>query len=79
LRKRRLVINVMPVEFVAIPATAGGKFYRRWVDLDEPLWHNESTLAALRSGRKESNRLKRLAEDLDQNSNTLATLGKVET
>jgi hypothetical protein len=73
-----IVIDVMVAEFLAIPTAADGKICRQWVDLDEPLWHNERTLAAARSGPKKSPRLKRPAKDLDQYFNTLETSAKVE-
>jgi radical SAM superfamily enzyme YgiQ (UPF0313 family) len=37
-----LGIRVMLSEFSPIPGTPDGEICRRWLDLDEPLWHNKS-------------------------------------
>jgi hypothetical protein len=52
-------------EFSPIPNTPDGEQCRRWVDLDEPLWHNKTAFTALRLGVAEVNRLKRLVNELN--------------
>lgn len=37
-----LGIRGMLSEFSPIPGTPDGEICRRWLDLDEPLWHNKS-------------------------------------
>jgi hypothetical protein len=60
-----LGIRVMLSEFSPIPNTPDGEQCRRWVDLDEPLWHNKTAFTALRLGVAEVNRLKRLVNELN--------------
>ncbi|HEX7230265.1 MAG TPA: hypothetical protein VF452_07720, partial [Candidatus Binatia bacterium] len=38
---------------------------RRWIDLDEPLWHNKTAFTVFRLGGAEVERLKRLAAELN--------------
>jgi len=52
-------------EFSPIPGTPDGEICRRWVDLDEPLWHNKSAFVIQRLGIDEINRLKNLANRLN--------------
>jgi len=61
-----LGIRVMLSEFSPIPGTPDGEQGRRWVDLDEPLWHNKTAFAARRLGAGEINRLKRLVDQLNR-------------
>jgi len=61
-----LGIRVMLSEFSPIPGTPDGERCRRWVDLDEPLWHNKTAFTALRLGAAEVNRLKRLVNELNR-------------
>jgi radical SAM superfamily enzyme YgiQ (UPF0313 family) len=74
-----LGIRPMLSEFSPIPGTPDGEFCRRWVDLDEPLWHNKTAYTALRLGQYESQRLKHLATDLNQDFNNMATSDKVNS
>jgi pyruvate-formate lyase-activating enzyme len=62
----RLGINVMLSEFSPIPGTRDGEQCRRWIDLDEPLWHNKTAFVIKRLGASEINRLKTLASRLNQ-------------
>ena len=52
-------------EFSPIPGTPDGKYCRRWVDLDEPLWHNKTAFTARLFGAQEFNRLKNLTSALN--------------
>lgn len=61
-----LGIRVMLSEFSPIPGTPDGEQGRRWVDLDEPLWHNKVAFTALRLGNAEVNRLKHLVNELNR-------------
>lgn len=61
-----LGIRVMLSEFSPIPGTPDGEQCRRWVDLDEPLWHNKVAFTALRLGIAEVNNLKHLVNELNQ-------------
>ena len=72
-------IKVMLSEFSPLPDTPDGEACRRWVDLDEPLWHNKAAFTALRLGLSESQRLKRLAVELNQNINNLRAVNKADT
>lgn len=73
-----LGIRVMLSEFSPIPGTPDGEQCRRWVDLDEPLWHNKAAFTALRLGTAEVNRLKRLVNEVNQRLEP-QTPRKVET
>ena len=58
-------IRVMLSEFSPIPGTPDGEKCRRWIDLDEPLWHNKTAFTLRRLGGAEVERLKRLATELN--------------
>jgi hypothetical protein len=60
-----LGIRIMLSEFSPIPGTPDGEQCRRWIDLDEPLWHNKTAFTILRLGDAEVERLKRLATELN--------------
>ena len=60
-----LGIRLMLSEFSPIPGTPDGERCRRWIDLDEPLWHNKTAFTAHSLGAVEVNRLKRLASELN--------------
>jgi pyruvate-formate lyase-activating enzyme len=60
-----LGIRLMLSEFSPIPGTPDGERCRRWIDLDEPLWHNKTAFTTHRLGSMEVNRLKRLASELN--------------
>jgi hypothetical protein len=60
-----LGIRIMLSEFSPIPGTPDGEQCRRWIDLDEPLWHNKTAFTIHRLGGAEVERLKRLAIELN--------------
>ena len=60
-----LGIKIMLSEFSPIPGTPDGEQCRRWIDLDEPLWHNKTAFTILRLGGSEVERLKRLTAELN--------------
>jgi pyruvate-formate lyase-activating enzyme len=60
----RLGIRVMLSEFSPIPGTPDGEQCRRWINLDEPLWHNKTAFTQRRLGA-EVNRLKLLVSQLN--------------
>ena len=60
-----LGIRIMLSEFSPIPGTPDGEQCRRWIDLDEPLWHNKTAFTIHRLGGAEVERLKRLAVELN--------------
>ncbi|MGH7815834.1 MAG: hypothetical protein ACREOR_00435 [Candidatus Binatia bacterium] len=67
--------GVMLSEFSPIPGTPDGEYCRAWVDLNEPLWHNQTAFTARLFGAQEINRLKNLASALNlrlQSSNSQA-------
>jgi len=66
-----LRVRVMLSEFSPIPGTPDGRACSRYVDLDEPLWHNKTAFTAMFLGPQESNRLKTLAAQLNQSLNNL--------
>lgn len=59
-------IRCMLAEFSPIPGTPDGEACRRWVDLDEPLWHNKTAFPIIRLGWKEVQRLKGLAHEANR-------------
>jgi radical SAM superfamily enzyme YgiQ (UPF0313 family) len=61
-----LGIRLMLSEFSPIPGTPDGKLARRWVDLDEPLWHNKTVFAMTFLGEKRVNQLKALCRELNR-------------
>ena len=61
----QLGIRVMLSEFSPIPGTPDGEQCRRWIDLDEPLWHNKTVFTQRRLGATEVNRLKLLVSELN--------------
>ena len=69
----RLGIKVMLSEFSPIPGTPDGEQCRRWIDLDEPLWHNKTVFTQRRLGATEVNRLKLLVGELNHR---LAAMGE---
>jgi Radical SAM superfamily len=60
-----LGIKIMLSEFSPIPGTPDGEQCRRWIDLDEPLWHNKTAFTLHHLGFHEVNRLKHLATRLN--------------
>ena len=74
----QLGIKVMLSEFSPIPGTPDGEQCRRWVDLDEPLWHNKTAFTLHRLGAPEVNRLKQLAAGLNHGLDEPRREGRVE-
>jgi radical SAM superfamily enzyme YgiQ (UPF0313 family) len=61
-----LGLRLMLAEFSPIPGTPDGERCRRWVDLDEPLWHNKTVFPIRLLGLEEVRRLKALCRQLNQ-------------
>ena len=57
-------------EFSPIPGTPDGEPCRRWIDLDEPLYHNKTAFTLVSLGDTELNRLINLAGKLNQQVRT---------
>jgi hypothetical protein len=55
-----LGIRVMLAEFSPVPHTPDGRACQRWVNVDEPLWHNKTAFPIVLLGETEVNRLKEL-------------------
>lgn len=53
-------------EFSPIPATPDGEKCRRWVKLDEPLWHNKTAFSTIRLGFDRLNQLKNMCWQLNR-------------
>jgi pyruvate-formate lyase-activating enzyme len=60
-----LGVRLMLSEFSPIPGTPDGEHCRRWVNLDEPLWHNKTVFPLGVLGLKEVRRLKTLCRHLN--------------
>ncbi len=72
-----LGIKVALSEFSPIPGTPDGEQCRRWIDFNEPLWHNKTAFTIQRLGSAEVDRLKSLANELNRHrvSDTGAEIG----
>jgi hypothetical protein len=55
-----LGIRGMLADFSPIPGTPDGEYCRKWVNIDEPLMHNNTAFPIFLLGFNESNRLKDL-------------------
>ncbi len=62
-----LGIRGMLADFSPIPSTPDGEFCRKWVDMDEPLFHNKTAFPIILMGFDESNRLKDSQRKLNRN------------
>jgi radical SAM superfamily enzyme YgiQ (UPF0313 family) len=62
-----LGIRGMLADFSPIPGTPDGEYCRKWVDMDEPLFHNKTAFPIVLLGFDETNRLKDLQRQLNQN------------
>lgn len=60
-------IRSMLAEFSPIPGTPDGEACRKWVNLDEPLWHNKTVFPIIRLGWEEVQRLKGIAHLANRN------------
>jgi len=63
----RLGIRGMLADFSPVPGTSDGELCRKWVDMDEPLFHNKTAFPIILLGFDESNRLKDLQRKLNRN------------
>lgn len=61
-----LGIRGMLADFSPIPGTPDGEYCRKWVNLDEPLMHNNTAFPIMLLGFDESNRLKDLQRKLNR-------------
>jgi hypothetical protein len=61
-----LGIRGMLADFSPIPGTPDGEYCRKWVDMDEPLFHNKTAFPNFLLGFDETNRLKDLQRQLNR-------------
>jgi hypothetical protein len=61
-----LGVRGMLADFSPIPGTPDGELCRKWVDMDEPLFHNKTAFPIIMLGFDESNRLKDLQRQLNR-------------
>jgi hypothetical protein len=61
-----LGIRGMLADFSPIPGTLDGEYCRKWVDMDEPLFHNKTAFPNVLLGFDETNRLKDLQRQLNR-------------
>ena len=61
----RLGIRGMLADFSPVPGTPDGELCRKWVDMDEPLFHNKTAFPIILLGFDETNRLKDLQRQLN--------------
>jgi tRNA A37 methylthiotransferase MiaB len=61
-----LGIRGMLADFSPIPGTPDGEYCRKWVDMDEPLFHNKTVFPIILLGFDETNRLKDLQRQLNR-------------
>ena len=62
-----LGIHGMLADFSPIPGTPDGEYCKKWVDMDEPLFHNKTAFPNIMLGFDETNRLKDLQRKLNRN------------
>jgi radical SAM superfamily enzyme YgiQ (UPF0313 family) len=62
----RLGIRGMLADFSPIPGTLDGEYCRKWVDMDEPLFHNKTAFPNILLGFDEINCLKDLQRKLNR-------------
>ncbi len=65
-----LGIRGMLADFSPIPGTIDGESCRKWVDMDEPLFHNKTAFPIILLGNEEVNRLKDLQRKLNRSLTT---------
>jgi len=63
----RLGIRGMLADFSPVPGTPDGEYCRKWVDMDEPLFHSKTAFPIILWGFDETNRLKDLQRFLNRN------------
>jgi radical SAM superfamily enzyme YgiQ (UPF0313 family) len=61
-----LGIRGMLADFSPIPGTPDGEYCRKWVDMDEPLFHSKTAFPNILMGFDETNRLKDLQRHLNR-------------
>jgi len=61
-----LSIRGMLADFSPIPGTPDGELCRKWVDMDEPLFHNKTAFPIVLLGFDDTNRLKDLQRKLNR-------------
>lgn len=61
-----LGIRGMLADFSPIPGTPDGEYCRKWVDMDEPLFHSKTAFPNILLGFDETNRLKDLQRQLNR-------------
>jgi tRNA A37 methylthiotransferase MiaB len=66
----QLGIRGMLADFSPIPGTADGEYCRKWVNMDEPLFHNKTAFPIILLGFDETNRLKDLQRHLNKTTGT---------
>jgi hypothetical protein len=62
-----LGIRGMLADFSPIPGTPDGEYCRKWVDMDEPLFHNKTAFPIILLGNNEVNRIKDFQRKLNRN------------
>jgi hypothetical protein len=62
----RLGIRGMLADFSPVPGTTDGEYCRKWVDMDEPLFHNKTAFPIILWGFDQTNRLKDLQRQLNR-------------
>jgi tRNA A37 methylthiotransferase MiaB len=61
-----LGIRGMLADFSPVPGTPDGEYCRKWVDMDEPLFHSKTAFPIILLGFDETNRLKDLQRQLNR-------------
>ena len=61
-----LGLRIMLSDFSPIPGTIDGDLCSKWVDLNEPLWHNKTVFPILRMGEEKMDKIKSLCHNLNQ-------------
>ncbi len=61
-----LGVRGMLADFSPIPGTPDGEYCRKWVNMDEPLFHNKTAFPIILLGFDETNRLKDLQRQLNR-------------
>jgi hypothetical protein len=63
---KSLGIRGMLADFSPVPGTADGELCRKWVNMDEPLFHNKTAFPIILWGFDQTNRLKDLQRQLNR-------------
>jgi radical SAM superfamily enzyme YgiQ (UPF0313 family) len=67
-----LGIRGMLADFSPVPGTPDGHAARKWVDMDEPLFHNKTAFPIITLGFDETNRLKDLQRQFNRKLPSIA-------